>query len=177
MPRKLIGDQPLTTAERQRRYREKKKKQGQRDRRIWVNVTDHKTEKPGKPILTGKPETKPMSAAELAELRESIKAELKKTWEPELKAEKLKAAKAEGRKLARQKDKAYENGRVDGICSCAAFFIGKDRRDIAQSLLAYYYIDRSRAEAALQDDKRTKSLTLATLDRGRAWDAPPSILK
>jgi hypothetical protein len=147
MARKRIGTEPLTPAEKQARYRERKKALGLKRQETW---TTHLTDR---------------------------QKEIKKQWAEELKQEELKAARAEGRHLARQKDKSREHGRIDGICSAAAFFVSHDRRDIAQHLLAHFYITRERADAALQEDKRTRSVTLATLDKARAWEPPPPILK
>ena len=71
--------------------------------------------------------------------------------------------------LAQRADQNYDQGRVIGLCEAASFFIGKDRTDIAQSLLSHFMIDREKAATALQTDKRTKSLTLETLDKSKAW--------
>lgn len=104
-------------------------------------------------------------------------SEAESRLEAEKRAERLKAARAEGRRLARSQDNTRRNGYIDGICAAAAFFVRKDRADIARSLLAEFYIDRPAAEAALQEDKRTKNMTLTSLDKARAWDAPPSIIR
>jgi hypothetical protein len=122
-------------------------------------------------------QTKTKGAPDKAAIREAIKAELKTSWEPELKAAKTEAARKEGRKLARAADKIFTLARTIGICEAAAFFIGKDRADIAKHLLSHFMIDREKAGAALQADKRTRSLTLASLDKSGAWGKPPPVLR
>jgi len=59
----------------------------------------------------------------------------------------------------------------------AAFFIGKDRVDIAQHLLTHFMVDREKAEAVLQKDKRTKNLTLESLGKAGAWHKPSEIMR
>jgi hypothetical protein len=49
--------------------------------------------------------------------------------------------------------------------------------NIAQALLSHFMIDREKAGAALEADKRTKSLTLESLDKAGAWGKPPPIIK
>jgi hypothetical protein len=97
----------------------------------------------------------------------------RKQWAEEEHQERMREARKEGRRLARMADHSRETGYIDGLCTAAAFFIGKHRPDIAQHLLATFLIDRAKAEAALQADKRTHSMTLETLDRGSAWDKQP----
>ena len=101
----------------------------------------------------------------------------KTAWKETLKAEELKAARAEGRKLARRQDKSGHNGYVRGLCEAAAFFTRKDRADIAHSLLAAFYIDRDTAESALLEGGRAKDLTLASLDKARAWEPRPPVFR
>ena len=149
MGRKRIQAEPLTAAEKQRRYRAKQKEKF--DTLVAIAIGT------------------PADAPDMAALRESIKQELKASWEPELKVERMAAERKQGRELARQKDKNREHGRIEGICSAADFFIGRDRVDIAQTLLSHFYIDREKAAAVLEADKRTKSMTLASLDRAGAW--------
>ena len=147
MGRKRIHE---NQAERQKRYRERQKAIAE--------------------TLKGSP------AVDADALRESIKQELKKSWEPELKAERIASERKLGRELARNADKSHAQGRIEGICSAAAFFIGRDRADITRALLSHFMIDRETAEAALQADKRTKSMTLASLDKAGAWKAPPPVI-
>ena len=147
MGRKRIHE---NQAERQKRYRERQKAIAE--------------------TLKGSP------AVDADALRESIKQELKKSWEPELKAERIASERKLGRELARNADKSHAQGRIEGICSAAAFFIGRDRADITRALLSHFMIDRETAEAALQADKRTKSMTLASLDKAEAWKAPPPVI-
>ena len=164
MSRKRINKEPLTNAEKQRRYREKQKAVIKS-----LQVTAGKI-----PAITTEPTAQ---APDIAALREQIITELKKTWEPELKAERIAAERKKGRELAKKADQTYTQGRTAGICQAAAFFIGKDRADIAQSLLTHFMIDREQATAALEADKRTKSMTLESLDKSGAWKAPPPIIK
>ena len=156
MPRKRINKEPLSNAEKQRRYREKKKAQGKK--RTWTD-------------------TALASAPDLAVLREEIKKELRASWEPELKQARIEAERKKGRELAKQADRTFTQARTIGICETAAYFIGKDRVDIAQHLLNHFMIDRETAEAALQADKRVKSITLESLDKSGAWKRPPLMIK
>ena len=114
---------------------------------------------------------------DMAALREQVKTELRKSWEPELKAERISAERKKGRELAKKADQNYDRGHTVGICKAAGFFIGKDRADIAQSLLTHFSIDRETAEAALQADRRIKNLTLESLDKAGAWGKPPKVIK
>jgi len=116
------------------------------------------------------------NSSDIVTLRETIKAELKKSWEPELKAERLAAERKQGRKNADLADHSHESGRVTGLCEAASFFIRKGRPDIAQHLLSHFLIDRSMAASALEADKRTKSMTLAYLDKSEIWSTPLSAL-
>ena len=152
MGRKRIKEQPLTGAEKQKRYREKRR-----------------SELEALKAARGAPD--------LPAIRERVKAELKAEWEPELKATRIAEKRKEGRRLARQTDQSHSQGRIEGICAAADFFIGKDRTDIARALLAHFSIDRKTAAAVLESDKRTKSITLASLDKSGAWKAPPRIIK
>jgi hypothetical protein len=96
-------------------------------------------------------------------------------WEKQLKQEQLQAARKEGRELARRADKSHSNGRIEGICNVADFFIGKERPDIAKALLSNFMIDREKAAASLEADKRTRSITLASLDKADIWPHIPSL--
>jgi hypothetical protein len=141
----------MTAAEKMRAYRLRKQEAGFKQVNRWA--------KPGDAPA------KPDNDAESRHARR----------EAELQSEKLKAARAEARRIERHKDKSRNNGRIEGICETAAFLLRKHRKDIAQILLANFYIDRETAEAALQEDKRTKSLTLNSLDKGGAWEKPPPL--
>ena len=156
MPRKRIGKEPLTSAEKQRRYRERQKAQGKK--RTWTDTAE-------------------ITAPDMAALREQIIKELKKSWEPELKAERAAAERKKGRELAKKADQNYGRGRVEALCDVAAYFIGKDRHDLAQFVLTHFMIDREKAAAVLEADKRTKSMTLSYLDNAGAWKPPPMILR
>ena len=59
-----------------------------------------------------------------------------------------------GRELAKKSDQSHEQGKIIGLCEAAAFFIGKERADIAKNLLSHFMIDREKATAALQADKK-----------------------
>ena len=155
MSRKRIGKEPLTNAEKQRRYRAKQKNK----------IEDLKTA------------ARPVPALDIAALRESIKKELRETWEPEIKKERLKEQRKRARETVKQADFNFDRGRYFGIIQAAAFFIGQDRADITRAVLAFYAIDRELAERILQGDKRTRSLTLAAFDRAKAWDPPPKVIK
>ena len=153
MSRKRIQAEPLTNAEKQRRHREKRRAELEALKAAPAVTVDETT------------------------LREAVKAELRKTWEPEIKAEKLAAARKQGRELAKKADQSRAQGKTIGICEAAGFFIGKERPDIAQALLSHFMIDRDKAAAVLEADKRTKSLTLESLDKANAWDKPPQVIK
>ena len=146
MPRKRINKEPLTNAEKQRRYRTKQK----------ANIEAFKT----------------AAVPDISSLRENIKKELRETWEPELKKYQIAEQRKEGRRLARLADQSHDQGRIEGICDAAAFFIGRDRSDITEALLKYFMIDRETAANALQSDKRTKSMTFSSLDKARRWFTP-----
>ena len=161
MGRKRIQAEPLTNAEKQRRHREKQKA------RIAALET----------AADGAASEAPAEVPDTASIREQLKAELKTSWEAELQAERAAAERKEGRRLARQKDKNREHGRIEGICRAAGFFVGKDRADIARELLSHFCIDREKAAAVLEADRRTKSLTLASLDGAGAWGKPRQNIK
>ena len=117
------------------------------------------------------------TSPDLPAIREQMKAELKTSWEPELKQARIEAERKKGRETAKRADQNRELGRTAGICEAAAFFIGKERADIARYLLSHFMIDRDRAAAALEADKRTKSLTLESLEKYGAWNKPPHTIK
>jgi len=127
------------------------------------------------PTIMAASSTESQVSTQAVLLREAIKAELKASWEPELKQVRKAAERKKGRELAARADHNYEQGRIVGICEAASFFISKDRIDIAEHLLTYYMIEREKAEAALQADKRTKSLTLGILDKADAWRKQPPL--
>ena len=112
-----------------------------------------------------------------AQLREQVKTELKLTWEPEAKKERMAEARKLARQAAKQANVDFEHGRYFGIITAASHFIGLDRIDITRELLSYYHIDRDLADRILQNDKRTKSLTLTSLDKSGAWDKSPPVIK
>jgi hypothetical protein len=150
-------------AERQKKYREDMIKQGYKQLVIWVDANGNR--------VGAKHIGEPNKTQQGQDEQEKVKfAGRAREWEEELHAERLKEARAEGRKLARNQDKTYWNGKVFGICQAAEFFIYKQRPDIAKALLDYYEIDREKAEAALQADKRVKSMTLTTLDKHGVWE-------
>lgn len=156
MPRKRINEKaPLTNAEKQRRYRANQK----------AKLESLKAAADGG------------AAPDRAAMRETIKAELKTSWEPEARKERMREARQQARQRAKQADVNFDHGRYFGIIQAATYFIGKDRADITRALLSYYCIDRELAERILQDDKRTKSLSLASLDRVKAWGKPPPDIK
>jgi hypothetical protein len=154
MGRKRIGAMPLTGAEKQKRHREKRRAE----------------------LETLKAAQVPAETSQAA-MREAVKKELRETWEPELKAERIAEQRKEGRRLARQADQSHAQGRIEGICDAAAFFIGRDRADITRALLHHFMIDRETAAAALEADKPTKNMTLASLDKAGAWGKAPDIIK
>ena len=151
MPRKRINEKaPLTNAEKQRRYRVKQK---------------------------AKLESLKVAADGGAAMREAMKTDLKTSWEPELKQARIEAERKKGRELAKRADHTFTQARTIGICESAAFFVGRGRADIAQSLLTHFMIDREKAASALEADKRTHSITLESLDKSGAWKTPPPIIK
>jgi hypothetical protein len=163
MGRPRINQEPLTNAEKQARYRSRQKEKLEALKAI--------AQAPAEPVMATP------SKEDLAVLRESVKAELRESWEPELKAQRIAAERKQGRELAKRADQSHARGRVIGICEAASFFIGKGRTDITQSLLSHFMIDREKAKAALEADRRVRSLTLESLDKAGAWGAPPAIIK
>jgi predicted nucleotide-binding protein len=156
MPRKRIHHQaPLSNAEKQKRHREKRKAE----------------------LETLKAAASEGTRQNQAAIRETIKKELQKTWEPELKAQRLAAQRKQGRELAKKAGQTRSQGRTIGICETADYLIGKGRPDIARAVLTHFCINRETAAAALEADKRTKSLTLESLDKSKAWGKPPPIIK
>ena len=112
-----------------------------------------------------------------AAIRQAAMNEMRISWESELHKEKLKAERKKGRELVKMADQNYAHGKVTGVCDCAAYFIGRDRPDLAQFLLSHFMIDRDNAQDVLQSDKRVISMTLKILDKAGAWDNPPAILR
>ena len=150
----------MTPAEKMKAYRQRKKEAGLKQRNVWVKAGEPAEER-----------------LDLGAIRDQVKAELQQSWEPEMKAARIAEQRREGRHLARQGDQREGQGRIIGLCQAADFFVGRDRVDIAQALLAHFVVDREKAEGALQADKRTKSLTLESLDRAGAWDKPPGVIR
>jgi len=145
-----IGDKPLSAAEKQRRYRVAQKNKFKELQSYVANGI--------------------IEPAEKEAIREDLKKELKESWEPLLLAERMAAERKKGRELALKADHNFENGRITGICATANYFIGKERADIANALLAHFMIDKDTAKAVLEADKRTKSLTLESLERAGVWN-------
>jgi hypothetical protein len=156
MARQPDGAHKLTPAERMKRYRAKQKaKLAELQNAARLGIGD----------------------ADMKSLKAQIKTELIAAWEPEMKKALLAEQRKKGRELAIKTDQVFYNGKVAGFCNAAAFFIGKERLDIAQALLSHYEINREKAEAALQSDKRTRSTILEFLDESNVWGkSPPSIL-
>jgi len=124
---------PLTNAEKQRRYREKRKE-------------EMYTLKAYKKVRENEPSAHVLAAKLAAETAQDMAA-------------------------------ISEHGRIIGICEAAYFFIEKNKNDIAQHLLSHFMIDRDKAAAALEADKRTSSISLKRMDKARAWSKPAGILK
>ena len=153
MARKRINTAaPLSNAEKQRRYRE--------SRRAMK-----------KELEALKAQGVAQSAPDTGAIREAIKKELRETWEPEIKAERMAAARKQARENEKRKDHNFEHGRIDGLLTAAAYFCrGEiDRADIAKALLKYFMVDREKAAAVLEADKRTKNMTLQILDQSAVW--------
>ena len=157
MGRKRIHPEAnLSGAEKQKRYRAKRKAELEALKAAQVSAG---------------------AAPDLTALREQIETEIKQSWAGELQAERIAAERKEGRRLAKQADKNFTQGRTVGICNAAVYFVAKDRTDITRALLSHFAIDRETAEAALQADKRTKSMTLETLDKSGVWGNQPPAIK
>jgi hypothetical protein len=133
---------PKTNAERQAEYRARKKAAGLRRKDGWVNPQ----------LGTG---GKPSGEQE----------EIKKQWQRELQDERLKAARKAGR--AGEQQKHYRRGYVSAIVSVCGFFIRKDRRDIAQALLAHYDIDQASCK-----ENQVSSLELSVLEKASVFNKP-----
>ena len=163
MPRKRINSAAiLTNAEKQKRHRAKRKTEMEALKAAQISGTER---------------TVTLPAPDITAIREQIKQELRISWEPEIKAAHKAAERKQGRELAKKADQNYIRGRTAGICNAAAFLAGKDRADIAAALLSHFMIDREIATAALEADRRTHSMTLASLDKSGAWGKPPDVIK
>ena len=153
MGRKRLSAEPLSSAEKQQRYRARHNAERATLKALRLEIDALKSE-----LVSLK-----MSQAADAS-REAAKADKKKIRES------MKKAEQEG----------FGRGRVVGVCESAAYFVvrGEDSRpDLASFLLGHFMIDREKAQAALEKDKRTVSLHLASLDKYRVWDISPPILK
>ena len=159
MANRMIGNEPLSNAEKQRRYRARRK----------AEIEALKS--------TGMLSFTEQPVQDIKGIREEIKQDLIKSWEPEVKAERLAAERKKGRELAKRAEHTFNQARTIGICDCANYFIGMNRVDIAQHLLHHFMITRDDAKMALEADKRIKSLTLESLDKAGAWDKPSLIIK
>ena len=102
----------------------------------------------------------------------NIDAFRKSLLESELVQARIEAERKKGRELAKRADQNFIRGRVSALCDVAAYFIGKDRLDIAQHVLNHFMVDREKAVTALEADKRVKNITLAYLDCAGAWVKP-----
>ena len=153
MGRKPHGEKALSNNEKQKLYRERYNANRERVKALEAELEAFKT-----------------AASSEDALRETIKQEL-------LKNERIAAERKLGRELAKKANQSRALGRTAGICEAAAFFLGRDRVDIAQSLLTHFMIDQEKAKAALEPDKRTKSLALESLNKSGAWKAPPKVIK
>ena len=106
-----------------------------------------------------------LDAADLDAFRKSL-------LDSELVKARIEAERKKGRELAKKADQNFIRGRVSALCDVAAYFIGKDRLDIARHVLSHFMVDRDKAAAFLESDKREKNITLAYLDRANAWGKP-----
>jgi hypothetical protein len=117
---KLIGDRPLTNAEKQARFKARKKAEGLKRNYAWSNPETDKKQKH----------------------QEQWEADLRE----ETRQEHIKAARKEGRNSVRIK--YLEHGRIDGIISVCNFMVQRERPDIAKSILKKLMVTRKRCEAA-----------------------------
>ena len=108
---------PLSNAERQAAYRERKKAAGLRRQSGWE---DPAASAPA-PALDG-PEG------------------LKKAWQEELKAEELKAARKEGRE--KERAKSQRQGYLTAMASVCRFLVRHERADIARYLLKEFNVTK-----------------------------------
>jgi len=165
MSRKRIhAEGILSGAEKQKRYREKRRAALQELEAL-------------KAASIAEPAPATLPAPDMAAIREQIKKELRETWEPEILAEKKAAARKQGRENEKRADQNFAHGRITGICAAAACMAGIDRADIARFILSHFMIDREKAAAVLEADKRTSNMTLAALDKYKAWGKPPKVIK
>jgi hypothetical protein len=117
---KRIGDRPLTNAEKQARFKAKKRAEGLKRNYAWTSLD---FEKPNKP-------------------NDQWQGEL---WK-ELKEQELKSAKKTVKNSIL--NKYYTQGIVRGILMTCDFMIRRQRPDIARAILKEHYIDRIRCEEA-----------------------------
>jgi hypothetical protein len=160
----LPKDQPAPTQEELAAFLAWRKTQAGEPHAIQATVTEKVSETPAV--------TLPITVDETEAAQKEVKC---KEREEEARQETLKEARREGRRLARQADHNREAGRIDGLCTAAAFFVRKNREDIARDLLAAHFITRSMAEDALQSDKRTRSATFDALDTRALWYKQPDM--
>ena len=157
MPRTRINAEPLNPAERQKRYREKRR-------------AELEELKSAAQVAAGKP------IQDLKMIREEIRKELQESWEPKMKQALLKEQRNEARQQAREKYSSFEQGVISGHCSIALWFCGKNRDDIAYEILKYLNITREDAVAVLENDLRSKywaGSTIGQLDKYKVWEYIP----
>jgi hypothetical protein len=133
---------PLSNAERQAAYRERKKAAGLKRQSGWVDPRSVIPEPAGK-----------------------NKDQEKKAWREELKAEELKAARKEGR--LKERTKNQRQGYLTAISSVCGFFIRRERPDIAKSLLKEFYISREDFIKA-----QFGSFELSVMDKAGIFEKP-----
>jgi hypothetical protein len=138
-PRKF---KPLTNAERQAAYRERKKAEGLKRQSGWIDPQ-----------------------AVIKESDESKESQSAAAWREELKAEELKAARKEGRQKERAKHQ--RRGYLQAMISVCSFFIRRERPDISKALLKEFVLSRKDFTEANFD-----SFELSPLERAGIFNEP-----
>lgn len=138
-PRKF---NPLTNAERQAAYRERKKAEGLKRQSGWVD-----------------PQAPAVEAAQPS------KAQLLKGWQEELKAEELKAARQSGRQKERAKFEA--KGYFTAMAMACKYFMNHDRPDITRSLMQEFLLTRDKFTKAQVDQ-----MYISQFDKAGIFDPP-----
>jgi hypothetical protein len=117
MARQKSKKVPLSNAERQAAYRERKKAAGLKRQSGWED-----------------PEASARDPAP------NEKDQLYQEWKDELKAEELKAARKEGRQ--KERSKSQRKGYLSAMISVCSFFIRRERPDIARALVKEFVLER-----------------------------------
>lgn len=133
---------PLSNAERQAAYRERKKASGLRRKDNWIDP-------------------QPPSQGGLSKEQEAIRRQ----WKKELQDEELKAARKSGRQ--KEREKHQRKGYIQAMISIGNFFISRKRPDITRAVLTHFTISRKDCT-----DCGYSNFELQLLDKYHAFGKP-----